>query len=1232
MDLFNFMDLVEKTVPVFKEMYRTRKWKDMFINVGEAIINLEHDEGELFDQINILFSKDSLKSIAKENRNSGYELVEQVRAQLISFFTSKELYTDERRHYIDSFIDAFRNQLKAKFPEEYDKVFLNDFRNENKQDHLEISEDVRGLVEKIDELKTYGINILTCDELNKWYITNTKNQCTLELFNHENKEFANGLLSQLSKSAINIKGENVFEIVAYIAYLFLNDERFIEYKDKFRIVEDEESWNKLSKSNFSNYVFINRFNNIDHLGIVEKNKCVFVYGKNDYSKSKDLIELDKRFFRNLIDKVTQCGFDHQEAYDISRASRNNYTILMRQLFLGKQKEPIWANPEIYKILLPAMIINQWLDKDAVFFELLLDNKQSYDDYIKELEGINNDQDPFFLVHKTWYNNSKYMISDPEDVWDFFGGLIDNSLFDKLEPMIDLILGEIDPKFELPTEKHYYASILGYVPRFSNELKNGFIETLIYLSRPESIISHSIKKKIKDTFDKVNTNKEWFSISEVLPLIFEINPDAVLSKFEAELDKEDSGLVNLFVEKSDDFFTGRNYYTHVIWTLEKAFYLEKYVFRAIAILSKLMDFNIEYKISNSPLNTLYTALVAWSHEYIYSINEKTEFLRYIVENTANGWLLLKELLPSNRGGAISNLSRPKYTSYILSDELKWKKQIFDTYIKYYQIAFGNINGKVNNLCVLYEDTVFFDFEVYEILKSITLELIEKFTDQERYVLYKKVYSLISRNRHYQTAEWAQSQENIKKLEIEILDKIDFQDESYKYQYIFESYHDTLLNPVAFEGNDGHNSITENRKLEDELKRSSIKKLVELNINWSEFFRRFSKDASNTIGTYLAEVKNDIAFIEEISKTLVEENRLSILAAYYGSLYSILGLDIVESFINSKKLNEKQYLELMLSIIELDKTTLEFLDKLSDEHKEIFWKIDNGAYHVKEEAKDYALDNYIKYRNANVLIELADYYSYSTDKLIKVLEVVKESHIRNHQMNSYHIGRIFERIYEDNFPKVGISQQVMNLEIYFLPMLDEKIGLKYLRYNLSTDPNLSAELIKYAYKSENYNEEKVLDENEKRLAEISYSILHSIKFSPTNEGVGVIDYDTLKIWCNEFIYVVTQNNQKKIGLQYLGHFLANTNIVNVEEYPQESVKQVIEAVFDDELLRGFSIEMSNSLGVRSISDGSDFLALSREYVDYAQNSKMYPKTQKILHAISESFYRDYESEKERAKYDD
>ncbi len=1232
MDFLKTLEIIEKAVPIFKEMKNTKAWNDMFVSIGDDILNLEHDKGELFDQLSILFSEESLELIAKENKNSGYLLIEKVKIQLVEFFSKNDLYNMDRQRYIDMFIDVFRRKLEENFPEEYDRVFLNDFRNENKQDHVELNREINKLVNKIDELKTYGHKIKTCDELNEWYVSNTKNGCTLELFNHENKEFVNNILSQLDKNVINIKGENVFETVAYIAYIFLNDKRLYKYKDKLIIVEDEETWQSLSKEKYINYIFINRFYNNDNLAVIENNKCFFIYGKNDYSKSQNFIELDKRFFRNLVEKVTQCGFDYQEAYSISKYSRNNYTILLRKLLLGKQKEPSWANPQNYEILLPAMIINQWIDKDDVFFELLLDNNLKYKDYLKILNEINDPQDPFYVTFITWYNDSRYLISDAEDAWNYFADYIDDSLFEKIEPLIDLIFDEIDPKFNLPIEKHYYARVLGYRPQYSDELRNGFIETLIYLSRPELKINHLIQEKIKSIIYKVENRKEWLAISEVLPLIYEINPDAVLSKFESELEKENSGLLNLFIEKSDDFISGRNYYTHVIWTLEKALYAEDYVYRAIVILSKLMDLDIEYKLSNSPMNTLYNALVAWNHEYIYTIDDKVEFVRCIVENRKKGWQLLNKLLPSNNSKVISSLCKPKFSTFLLCNELQNRNQIYDTYMKYYEIAFNNINGNVDNLCYIFKNTLFFNFGKFEELKAITNKLLNELSDIEKYKLYKVVYRLISRHRHFQGSEWAYSKEDLDKLEKEILDEIVFQDESYKYQYIFESYDDILLNPVVFEKNDDHNSIHKNQKLEDELRRYSIKKLVDLNIDWCDFISRFDEKAPNIIGIYLAEEKSDINFIENISNCLITEEKSMILSSYYGLLYSKFGLEIVDLVINSDKLDNEQYIKLIFSHITIDNTTIEYLKDLDDEYKEIFWKNENFIYRVNEDVKDFALNNYINYKNARALIELADRYNYPTDKLIKVLEVIRESDMVHHQITSYHIERIFRRIYEDDFPKEDISQNVMNLEIYFLPILSNKNELRYLRYNLSKNPKLATELIKYSYKRESDNNVNLLDENDKKLAEISHTILFSIKFSPTNDGSGPIEYNLLKDWCDEYINAVTINNQQKIGLQYLGHFLANTNIINEGEFPQKSVKKVIEDIFDEELLIGFAIEISNRIGVRTISDGSDYLTIANKYENYANNSKMYPKTYKILKNISDSFYRDYESEKASAEYDD
>ena len=63
------------------------------------------------------------------------------------------------------------------------------------------------------------------------------------------------------------------------------------------------------------------------------------------------------------------------------------------------------------------------------------------------------------------------------------------------------------------------------------------------------------------------------------------------------------------------------------------------------------------------------------------------------------------------------------------------------------------------------------------------------------MYKTIYKLISKNRSFQTAEWAQSIEDINKLELEILNSIEFQDVSYKYQYILE-LDENIFSPPTF----------------------------------------------------------------------------------------------------------------------------------------------------------------------------------------------------------------------------------------------------------------------------------------------------------------------------------------------------------------------------------------------------------------------------------------------------
>lgn len=1235
MGLLDISEILNKMHKKIKAIKESKEWKDMFLRAGDSILSREFDQRELFDQLAILFSKKNLKRIAKENKDTGLYLIENVEKELVNYFSEKELYSEERKKYIDIFINDFKNRLKECFPKQYEKVFVHDLRSEISESHDDLIKSTSEINRKMDELRKVKCNCMTCMtcmELNDWYISNTNNGCTLELFNHENKEFTNNLLSQLDNEIINVKGENISETVAYISYLFMNDERFEEYKERLCIVKDIESWKFLCSNGTSGFIYINGFFSKDSLEVIQDNTCIFNYNKKLSVYVKNVIELEQRFFRNLNGKLESCGYEHQNAYDIAKASKNNYTILMRKLFLGKISEPLWAKKEHYNLLLPALITNKWLDDDQILIELLLEDKIKFEDYLEELIKIDDEQDPFLVNFRTWYHSERYLVSDPEAAWDYFSDFVDDILFMKIEQMMELIFNEINPKFDLPLEEHYIARVKGKNPQFSDELKFGFIETLIFISKQNTNVGNKIKKEIENIVAKVTTNKEWFAISELLPMLVEINPEAVIGKYEEELKRDESGLVNLFVEKSDGGIVGRSYYTHVIWSLEKALYIEDYSFRSIKVLSMLMDYDIEYKMSNSPLNTLYESLVAWSHAYIYSIEEKIEFVKYVVQNSKNGWKLLIKLLPSNSGGTISSLSKPKFLQFEISDELKFNDQVFKTYLEYYRIAFENINGSVENLCAFYDNTLFVSFGIYEQLKEITLNLLKGFSDIEKYILYKKVFVLISRNRHFQDADWAINEKYLNEIELKILNKIHFKDESYKYQHIFESYNDILLNPIPYNEDSQRESIKMNDNLKDELRRESINKLIKLDINWCEFIIRFESNSSHIIGSYIVEIECDIDFIVGIVNCLKDNEKYSIISSLFGKLYSLNGISNVDSIVHDCRIDDIEVIKIALSSIRFDAAAVEFLDSIDENLKSIFWSLENYHYIIKEDYKEYALTNYLKYKNPIALLKIAGHYKFDTKDLISVLKIVREEFNKRSHLDSYSIEKIFKSIYEDSFPREDIIKEVSDLEISYLGIIKHDIQPKYLAYRLSQNPEFVAELIGHAYKTESEESIRDIGDEEKLYAEISHSILFSVKFIPTEKIDGEIEYEELKAWCDKYIEIITAQDQRKIGLQYIGKFLTNSKKIKEGEFPQESVKRVIEDIYDEQILRGFTTAIWNGLGARTISDGSDYYALYVKYKEYADNSKLFPHTQKILRRVADSFYRDYENEKASAKYEE
>lgn len=73
------------------------------------------------------------------------------------------------------------------------------------------------------------------------------------------------------------------------------------------------------------------------------------------------------------------------------------------------------------------------------------------------------------------------------------------------------------------------------------------------------------------------------------------------------------------------FTGRSYYTNVLWALEKLVWFDDYVIRAIELLAKINEKQFQYKLANTPINSLYSIFCVWYPQSCLSCDQRIKLI-------------------------------------------------------------------------------------------------------------------------------------------------------------------------------------------------------------------------------------------------------------------------------------------------------------------------------------------------------------------------------------------------------------------------------------------------------------------------------------------------------------------------------------------------------------------------------------------------------------------------------
>ena len=216
------------------------------------------------------------------------------------------------------------------------------------------------------------------------------------------------------------------------------------------------------------------------------------------------------------------------------------------------------------------------------------------------------------------------------------------------------------------------------------------------------------------------------------------------------------------------------------------------------------------------------------------------------------------------------------------------------------------------------------------------------------------------------------------------------------------------------------------------------------------------------------------------------------------------------------------------------------------------------------------------------------------------------------------------------------RLVTLEYRFLPLArHQNFVPKTLHRELSRNPAFFAELIEAQYitKTESQKKDRIPDPTKASIAEAARKLLDSWIGIPGSRPDGSIDASVLKTWIEDARKLCAASDRIEICDIMLGDQLSCAPADPDGVWPCEAVRDVMELVPTDEILRGFDVGVSNQRGVftKSMTDGGEQeRELARKYAEYANKVKVaWPRTALALRRLAEGYEFQAKREDERVE---
>lgn len=1025
------------------------------------------------------------------------------------------------------------------------------------------------------------------------------------------------MLSRLSKPTggpILIAADSTEEALAFLAQLFSErgGEELVSYRDRILVFDKTDVLPRLAAGaqTFIPVVFKREVER-ELAPYAKSMPSIVVYPRNAATTEPDIV-LEPANYETFTKALEEMGKDRDATSRLANASGRSLTVLRRQLStVLAVRTPEWAgHRQTAASLVPFLFVGAWNSQnetDKLGLSLLAEGR-SYDELEKECQNLAQLNDA-----PIWSVGTYRGVISKIDLLYAIAGAVTPADLERYFSMARMVLGEDDPTLDLDEDQRWAASIHGKTREFSKAFREGISETLVLLAvhggnlfknRLGVDAETQALRVVRDLLTPLTT-RVLEANDRDLPTYAEAAPDEFLSIIEKDLRTEKPAVLGLLRPAGAGMF-GHPSRTGLLWALEGLSWSPATLPRAAFILARLSQVEINDNWTNKPTHSLESIFRAWMPQTAASHEARVDLMKKLAEKFPDvAWkICVAQFGNHHQVGDYSHKPRWRPDGYGFGEPFPTWKPIIDFTREMVEMALSWKDHSLGMLCDLVERL----HDLNDADQARVWALVEawaksKATDADKAAMREKIrVTALSR------VAALRAKKNERRVAIRGRAKAAFAalepaDVLNKYGWLFR---DSWVDESADEVEDIEKIDFQER--EERIRKQRLEALREIHQQRGiDGLLKLSErgKAAWVIGGLAADTVLEQHETQVLLKLALKpisagsEMTHAFKALISGAMHAIRSAEKREAILKAmqKELSEESFVRLII-LAPYRQQSWKIVDSLKREFQEEYWRdVAPDWIHDSKSENNESVERLLAAGRPRAAFSCIRFKPDDLDVIVLfrlLTEMAKGGNDKpgHYQLEHYNIEQAFKLI---NASSLLTLDQKAGLEFAYLEVLArpwerrESYGIPNLERYIETHPELFVQAVAWTFKRKDGAADpedfQVPADRIQDMAERGYKLLEAIERIPGHNDLDELETARLGKWIDTVRQATADIGRSDIADECIGKVLSHAPLGKDGVWPCECVRDVMEEIQSDGIMRGAHMGVYNSRGVHWRGEGGN-----------------------------------------------